>query len=211
VGYQWMTWLKQEKIPFYIRIKSNLVTTNAGGLEVDINALFYDLKAFEKRVIKGPRKVYGCQLYLSATRSPTAELVIIASNIETDLAIENYFLRWEIETLFQCLKSRGFNFEDTHITDRNKIKKLIVLLAVAFCWAHKTGEWRCKNEQQIKLKKHGRLEKSIFRYGLDLLQNALAKLVQSMEPIMNLIDLLTHPPNTDSLGQQNISILKRIF
>ena len=57
------------------------------------------------------------------------------------------------------------------MTDRSKIKKLIVLIAIAFCWAHKTGEWRCNNERQIKLKKHGRREKSIFRYGLDLLQD----------------------------------------
>ncbi|MBK9040676.1 MAG: transposase [Bdellovibrionales bacterium] len=32
--------------------------------------------------------------------------------------------RWQIETLFSCLKSRGFNLEETHVTDLERIKKL---------------------------------------------------------------------------------------
>ena len=48
-----------------------------------------------------------------------------------------------------AFKGRGFNFEDTHITDKARIKKLVALLAIAFTWAHRTGEWQ--NEQkQIK-------------------------------------------------------------
>lgn len=77
--------------------------------------------------------------------------------------------------LFSCLKGRGFNFEDTHIIDRSRIKKLIVLLAVAFCWAHKTGEWRHEH-RPIKIKRHGRPEISLFRYGLDYLVDLLANL-----------------------------------
>ena len=29
-----------------------------------------------------------------------------------------------IECLFGCFKGRGFNFEDTHITDKTRIKKM---------------------------------------------------------------------------------------
>ena len=36
--------------------------------------------------------------------------------------------------------------EDTHITDKARIKKLVALLAIAFTWAHRTGEWQ--NEQK---------------------------------------------------------------
>ena len=72
--------------------------------------------------------------------------------------------------LFACLKSKGFNFEATHITKPERIEKRLVLLTIAFCWAHKTGEW--KHEQKpIEIKKHGRKAVSYFRYGLDVLRD----------------------------------------
>lgn len=120
-------------------------------------------------------------------------MVIIVSNTKTDTAIENYYQRWEIEVLFQCLKNRGFKFEDTHITDRIKIKKMIVLLAIAFCWAHKTGEWRSAHEQEIKLKKHGRKAQNIFRYGLDLLQDTVSAINKMTHKMTKLIGILVQP------------------
>jgi len=102
------------------------------------------------------------------------ELLIVATNELPDDAIKKYGLRWEIETLFGCLKGRGFNFEDTHITDRDRIKKIFVLLAIAFCWAHRTGEWQ-HEITPIKIKKHGRPAVSLFRYGLDYITNAVMK------------------------------------
>ena len=33
------------------------------------------------------------------------------------MMIEDYYQRWHIETLFGCLKSRGFDLEATHMTE----------------------------------------------------------------------------------------------
>ena len=33
--------------------------------------------------------------------------------------------RWQIETLFGCLKTRGFNFEDTHLRDASRLSKMM--------------------------------------------------------------------------------------
>ncbi|CCH99216.1 hypothetical protein MICAB_5930003 [Microcystis aeruginosa PCC 9717] len=46
--------------------------------------------------------------------------------------------------------------------------KFLSKTSVALCWDLKIGEW-LHQHQQIKLKKHGRLAKSVFRYGLDYL------------------------------------------
>lgn len=170
VGNDWFGWLLKEKIPFCIRIKGNMITTNAQGLEVDIGALFYDLKPGEQRVLQDKRKLWKQTVYLSALRLADGELLIVAMDHLVDKPIEYYARRWEIETLFSCLKGRGFNFEDTHMTEAERIKKLLVLLTVAFCWAHKTGEWR-HEQKAIKIKKHGRKAISYFRYGLDLLRD----------------------------------------
>lgn len=63
------------------------------------------------------------------------------------------------------MKSSGFNIEDTHLTDIERIAKLVALVMVAFVWAYKAGIFL--NEIcPIKIKKHGRKAKSLFKYGL---------------------------------------------
>lgn len=181
-GGAWFAWLIQEKIPFYIRIVNNSITTNSRGLEVDIDGLFHGVKVNEKKVLKGKRRLWkNIEIFISATRSQkNNELVIIATNTNAEGAIETYYKRWGIETLFQALKGRGFNFEDTHIINLNRIKKMIALLAIAFCWAHKTGEWQ-HEEKPIKIKTHGRPAYSIFRYGLDLIREGFFMAGQTIE------------------------------
>ena len=211
IGGKWFNWLSGERIPFYIRIRNNTNTQNKNGKDIDVSWLFYHLKPNEKLSLGKAKNIFGCTVFVTGAKAANGELMIVASNIKTEDVIEVYLLRWQIESLFQSLKSRGFNFEDTHITDRNKIKKLVVLLAIAFCWAHKTGEWRCENEKRIKLKKHGRKEKSFFRYGLDLIHNALVMLVTTVRPIIRLVKLLKPP--TDELVRFNrpLVIGRKVF
>lgn len=33
-----------------------------------------------------------------------------------------------------CLKTKGFNLEDTHLTDHERISKLFALLTITFAW-----------------------------------------------------------------------------
>ena len=102
--------------------------------------------------------------------------MIVASNFEFDDALNIYQRRWEIETLFGCLKTRGFRMEDTHITDGDKIEKLIFVLAIAFCWAYRTGDIKVR-EKPIPVKNHGRKAKSIFREGVDLIRHAIFRTI----------------------------------
>jgi len=176
IGKKWFGWLLSEEISFYIRIKNNTVTTNAQGQKIDIEALFYGLKRDEQRAIQGKRKIWGHPLHLCGLRLSDGELLIVATDQSPEDAIKIYGIRWEIETLFGCLKGRGFHFEDTHITDSERIRKIFALLAIAFCWAHKTGEWQ-QEIKPIKIKKHGRPAVSLFRKGLDYIVNAIINLV----------------------------------
>ncbi|WP_019868097.1 hypothetical protein [Methylovulum miyakonense] len=70
----------------------------------------------------------------------------------------------------------AFNFEDTHVTDRRRIKRLLVVAVIAFYWAHRVGEWQHEQVKPIKIKKHQRPAKSIFRLGLDIINGALFQL-----------------------------------
>ncbi len=203
IGNDWFSWLLEEKISFYIRIKKNLWTTNSSGAPVKTRALFFGIKPMEERILYGKRNIMGHLLYVSGLKLFDGELLIIVTNEMPGDAIQKYSLRWEIETLFGCLKSKGFNFEDTHITDYDRIKKLFVLLAIAFCWAHKTGEWRHEH-RPIRIKKHGRPAISIFRYGLDYIVDVLLNLVIKIDLFENCLAIFRpsklHLRENDGLG-----------
>ena len=65
----------------------------------------------------------------------SGEYLLIVSHYFSDTVMDDYKRRWEIEVVWQCLKSRGFNFEETPVKDEERLKSLFAVLAIAFCWA----------------------------------------------------------------------------
>ena len=100
-------------------------------------------------------------------------LVLATSDLDPTRGPALYRQRWEVETLFAALKSRGFDLEATHLTAPGRIRRLIGLLAVAFAWSHLVGEKQAKTHGPPPRKAHGRRSWSLFRYGLDRLQDIL--------------------------------------
>ena len=169
IGKKWFAYLLSNRIDFRIRIKENTLVPNACGQMRNAWQLFAFTRTGEAIVLEQARRIWEQDLYFSGMRLETGEYLIIVAPSFSPTPIEDYGRRWEIETLFGCLKSRGFRLEDTHLTKPERIKKLIALLAIAFCWAHIVGEWLAELKP-IKIKKHGRLAKSIFRLGFDKLR-----------------------------------------
>ena len=120
------------------------------------------------------------------------EFLIVVSNRRGERALEVYRQRWGIEVLFAALKRRGFDFERTHLKDRDRIAKLVALLALAFTWAHLVGAWLAETKPP-PMKKHGRRARSLFRYGLDHLQYILLNLEQQAEAFADCVWLLISP------------------
>jgi hypothetical protein len=48
---------------------------------------------------------------------------MIVANYFSDTVMDDDKRRWEIEVLFQCLKSRGFHCEETHLKDAERVKR----------------------------------------------------------------------------------------
>jgi len=191
IGYEWFSYLIGKNINFCIRIKEGFKVISSKGNEVAVKVLFRNLKRGESSILSGKRLICGVKLFIIALRLENGEYVILVTNKKPELAIEYYKMRWEIETLFACLKTRGFNFESTHITKLDRINKLVALLAITFCWCHIVGEWL--NEQKpIKIKKHGRKAISIFRYGFDCLREVIFNLSRNIAKFKKLIRLLEY-------------------
>lgn len=206
IGEQWWGWLNQQQIPFVIRMKANQLYRDKQGRERSVGSLFRSLAPGESSVLRKTRHVSGLSVWLSAMRLDSGELLILASNRKQSKPFGVYSLRWEIEHLFQCLKGRGFNMEDTRITHYYRIKKMMALLALAFCWAHKTGEWKHKVVKPLKVKNHGRPEKSLFRYGLDYLADHLIGSALSAKESLRLLVLFLCPPEWIYRSDKTIEI-----
>jgi len=75
--------------------------------------------------------------------------------------------------MFKAFKTKGFNLEDTHLRDIDRIDKLVAVVSIAFTWAYKAGIYAHQHIKPIIIKKHGRKAYSFFKYGLKFLTNAL--------------------------------------
>jgi hypothetical protein len=167
------SYLDEEQIDFHIRLKASHLAAGRSFKRIWRHAA-------ERVKLKGKIKVtvFGVEVYVSCVKYKKAgktEYLIVASRERNKDTIEEYRVRWRIETMFGCLKSRGFNFEETHLTMPAKIAKLLMLLGLGLCLAMLMGELQVEKlkRKKLKLKKNKRYAKSLFRIGLDALQNAL--------------------------------------
>jgi hypothetical protein len=190
IGGKWIKYLSERRLPFFIRLRKNLII-EACNAQFRVDRLFSSIiKKKETKIIKNA-KLSGISITLSAAVNDKGELIVIASNTDTENAIEIYLKRWKIETMFGFFKTKGFNFESTHITDMAKISKMIVLISITYSWSIKVGEWKEKIEP-VKIKNNGRREISIFRYGLDCVREALLNTNNRIKKkIQFLVKLLT--------------------
>ncbi|HXG86051.1 MAG TPA: transposase [Pyrinomonadaceae bacterium] len=116
------------------------------------------------------RKLWGkYRVCVTGRKRVDGELLILISNEPSSEMIAEYRRRWQIETLFGCLKSRGFDLEQTHLQESERLEKLLGLLALAICWSWLAGE-KLSQSKPFATKRHGRGAKSIFRLGLDHLE-----------------------------------------
>jgi hypothetical protein len=186
VGDKWMGFLNENKIRYYIRIRNNFkIYSYQKQSEIKAFWLFNNLKIGEFYHYPKIVELHGQRCYLSGCktidRTGKMEFLIIVSFNKPEQAMAYYKQRWQIETLFRGLKSSGFNIEDTHVTDLERLEKLLSLTMIAFLWCYKIGDYLDENIKKIEIKKHGRRAVSVFKYGLDYLSKFLLTGYNSLE------------------------------
>ena len=177
IGREWLKFLNVHHIRYHIRIRNNFKILRPGKqTEIPAYYLFNFLKInqiyhYQKIVI-----MHGEHCYLSGVktiRDGQVDMLIIVSFNKPQEAIDYYQKRWQIETLFKALKSSGFNLEDTHVTQLDRLERMILLTIIAFTWCYKIGDYIDQYITPIKIKTHGRRAVSLFKYGLDYLSRVL--------------------------------------
>jgi len=177
VGKDWLAFLNQNNIRYHIRIRNNFkIFCPKKQKEICAWHLFNSLQLGELRHYHRIMKIQDEYCYLSGIKTikdSKIDFCIIVSFNKPDEALDKYRERWQIETLFKGLKSSGFNIEDTHVIDLDRLKKLISLVMIAFVWCYKIGDFIDSEIKPIKIKKHGYRAISVFKYGLDYLCECL--------------------------------------
>ncbi len=178
IGDKWLNFLNENYIRYYIRIRNNFkIYSYQKQTEIKAFWLFNNLKVGQLYHYPKIVMLHGQKCYLSGTktidRTGKMEFLVIVSFNKPEQAMTYYKQRWQIEMLFRGLKSSGFNIEDTHVTDLDRLEKLFSLTMIAFIWCYKIGDYLDENIRKIEIKTHGRRAVSVFKYGLDFLSKFL--------------------------------------
>lgn len=172
-GSQWFEFLVENDIPFAIRVSGRLHVRLSDGFEAPLARL--------ARTPRGRRRLMqatGCfagmdQRFATALRfgvvNHAGDIFLVATNRDPRKALAAYKGRWQIECLFAETKTRGFNIEDTRLTNPDKLSLMLALVAIAMAW---TLACACAiiGRDDIPRASHGFRRKSCFRTGFDALR-----------------------------------------
>lgn len=177
---EWLAYLVRNKIGFRLRIKANTLMTDKRGRSIHASKMLKTMKVGERAEFQRRRRLWNQSVFVAVCRKEDGDNVIVVSSERSGQILFEYSRRWQIETLFGCLKTRGFRLEDTHLTRGERISSLLSLLTLATVWGLLAGEIAARRTPP-KIKKHGRPEKSIFRLGLETLRNCFCGLTTNLK------------------------------
>ena len=178
VGEHWIDYLNFNKIEYHIRIRDNFWVMNPKtGKQFKATWLFSDLKLNETKFLYSIYYVNNQLCYLSGSKIKNKEgrpeFQIIISFCKPEIAQKIYKERWQIETAFRAMKTSGFNIEDTHLTEIERIEKLVALVTIAFAWAYLVGIYLHEQVKPIRILNNGKRAKSFFKYALTYIATLL--------------------------------------
>ena len=172
IGHKWVKYLKDNQIPFCIRLpKTHLITLkNGDSYRIEQLVKSGQTRYFQDCLIEG----IVCHSMIKGLEN--GDFLFLIGTLPAKQLGELYRKRWCIEVLFQSFKQRGFDLESTHLKSSEKLSKLLVFVSLAVAICVKMGEYAHGKVEKIRVKKHGYKQHSFFRKGLDLLRVGLKRL-----------------------------------
>ena len=120
------------------------------------------------------RDAYGPVMVLSCWAKGYQEPLYLVSNMATaEEACRLYEKRFRIETFFSDQKSRGFHIHKSHISDVQRLSRLLIAACLAYIWIVYLGSV-CEAEQwRAIIHRRKRCDLSLFQLGLRFLEHLL--------------------------------------
>jgi hypothetical protein len=193
IGDEWILYLSEQKILFFLDIRSNQYFDYQGRTYSVRNWMHGRYKSELKGI-----KIFGQTLNIGIKRQKTSKkvkkkpfLAVVTNCMQTNGILGIYKNRWSIEVFFQSLKGRGFCMEETHLGTPIEIRKLFMLLCMAFALCLRVG-LEINKATPIPIKKHGYKANSFFRVGKNFITTLFKRksIIPNIEPIMSLLAAL---------------------
>jgi len=128
----------------------------------------------EFKEVQITRDAYGPVLVLSCWAKGYQEPLYVVSNMETAEAACRYDQkRFRIETFFSDQKSRGFHIHTSHISDPQRLSRLLRAACLAYIWIIYVGSLCEKEGWQKIMHRKDRCDLSLFQLGLRTLEHFL--------------------------------------
>jgi hypothetical protein len=125
----------------------------------------------ELKEVKITRDAYGPVMVLSCWAKGYQEPLYVVSNMEAaEEACRYYQKRFRIETFFSDQKSRGFHIHKSHISDPQRLSRLLIAACLAYIWIIYLGALCEKDGWLPIIHRKDRCDLSLFQLGLRTLE-----------------------------------------
>src|SRR2546427_1427681 len=124
--------------------------------------------------VKFTRDAYGPVMVLSCWAKGYQEPLYLVSNMDAaEEACRYYQKRFRIETFFSDQKSRGFHSHKSHISDPQRLSRLLIAACLAYIWIIYLGSLCEKEGWREIIHRKKRCDLSLFQLGLRFLEHFL--------------------------------------
>ena len=178
IGKEWFQVLIKQGIPFAIRIKSSTKMKDPRtGKQITVGEYYHSVRRGHYVI---ETQIWEQKTYVMFKKNgkalPNALFLAVSAKDMKTSWIKKYRKRWSIERMFLSMKTHGFNLEQTHLINPERLRKLIAVMAIAFAACCKAGKF-LNERTPIPIKKHGRKLYSLFTYGLSWIKEQLSNLM----------------------------------
>jgi hypothetical protein len=131
-------------------------------------------KLIELQDVSSTREAYGPIMVLCCWAKGYQEPLYLVSNLATaEEACRWYHKRCRIETFFSDQKSRGFHIHKSHLSDPQRLSRLLIAACLAYIWIVYLGSLCTKEGWTAIIHRSKRCDVSLFQLGLRVLEHFL--------------------------------------
>ena len=117
------------------------------------------------------RKEYGPIMLICGWAKGYKEPIYLVTNIASaEEACRLYTKRFRIETFFSDQKSRGFHLHKSHLSDPQRLSRLLIAACLAYIWIVYLGSICMKERWVSIIHRRHRCDLSLFQLGMRLLE-----------------------------------------
>jgi Transposase DDE domain len=131
-------------------------------------------RLIELKEVHFTRDAYGPVMLLCCWAKGYQKPLYLVSNMATaEEACRLYQKRFRIETFFSDQKGRGFHIHQSHISDPQRLSRLLIAACLAYIWMVYVGSLCEKDGWRERIHRRKRCDLSLFQLGLRLLEHFL--------------------------------------